>query len=60
MGGGTGKFARAIAEVFPSVTCTMLELPNVVADLEESERVQFVGGDMFDYVPPAQTSFLNV
>ena len=60
VGGGTGALARAIADAFPAVKCTVLELPHVVVGLEESARVQFVGGDMFDYVPPADATLLKV
>ncbi|XP_008788395.1 trans-resveratrol di-O-methyltransferase-like [Phoenix dactylifera] len=59
VGGGTGAMARAIAEAYPQVKCTVLELPYVVASSEASETVQLVAGDMFQYVPPADAVLLK-
>ena len=60
VGGGTGTLARAIADAFPAIKCTVLDLPRVVERLKESTRVHFVGGDLFDYVPPADATLLKV
>lgn len=59
VGGGTGALAHAVAEAFPAMKCTVLELPHVVAGLDKSEMVQFVSGDMFDYVPSANATLLK-
>lgn len=59
VGGGTGTMARAIAEAYPQVKCTVLDLPRVVAGVQASEGVQVVGGDMFQFVPPADAALLK-
>ncbi|XP_010920170.1 trans-resveratrol di-O-methyltransferase [Elaeis guineensis] len=59
VGGGTGTMARAIAEAYPQVKCTVLDLPHVVASSEASEAVQLVAGDMFQYIPPADAVLLK-
>nr|XP_019705596.2 trans-resveratrol di-O-methyltransferase-like isoform X1 [Elaeis guineensis] len=59
VGGGTGTMARAIADDYPHVKCTVLDLPQVVASSEAGETVQLVAGDMFQYVPPADAVLLK-
>ncbi|KAG6717995.1 hypothetical protein I3842_04G128300 [Carya illinoinensis] len=59
VGGGTGTVAKAIADAFPSMECTVLDLPHVVAGLEGSERLKYIGGDMFEAVPPADAILLK-
>ncbi|KAF9672399.1 hypothetical protein SADUNF_Sadunf11G0037700 [Salix dunnii] len=51
VGGGTGTLARSIADAYPHLKCTVLDLPQVVANLPESENLKFVGGDMFKSIP---------
>ena len=60
--GGVGGAAMAIAVAFPSLKCTVLDLPHVVAKAPSSSigNVQFVGGDMFESIPPANVVFLKV
>ncbi|KAK7817517.1 trans-resveratrol di-o-methyltransferase [Quercus suber] len=53
IGGGTGTVARIISEAFPHMKCTVFDLPHVVANLPDSKNLKFVGGDMFQYIPPA-------
>ncbi|KAJ0017299.1 hypothetical protein Pint_10502 [Pistacia integerrima] len=50
VGRGTGSFSRI---VFPNIKCTVLDLPHVVANLPETRNLKFVGGDMFQSIPPA-------
>ncbi|XP_066337850.1 5-pentadecatrienyl resorcinol O-methyltransferase-like [Miscanthus floridulus] len=59
--GGVGGAATAIAAAFPSLKCTVLDLPHVVAKAPSSSigNVQFVGGDMFESIPPANVVFLK-
>ncbi|KAI3457176.1 hypothetical protein Pfo_013839 [Paulownia fortunei] len=59
VGGGTGTVAKAIADAFPSLNCTVLELPHVVAGLEGTKNVTFVAGDMFESIPPADAVFMK-
>ncbi|XP_020099600.1 trans-resveratrol di-O-methyltransferase-like [Ananas comosus] len=59
VGGGTGMTAKMIAEAFPEVKCTVLELPHVVAAAPKSELIDAVAGDMFEYIPPAGAVLLK-
>ncbi|GFQ05226.1 trans-resveratrol di-o-methyltransferase [Phtheirospermum japonicum] len=60
VGGGTGSMAKAIVDAFPALKCSVLDLPHVVAGLEEgNENLSFVGGDMFESIPPADAVFMK-
>ncbi|KAG2712487.1 hypothetical protein I3843_04G119600 [Carya illinoinensis] len=59
VGGGTGTVAKAIADAFPSMECTVLDLPHVVACSEGSKNLKYIGGDMFEAVPPADAILLK-
>nr|GMC72770.1 trans-resveratrol di-O-methyltransferase-like [Ipomoea batatas] len=59
VGGGTGLVARAFADEFPDMKCTVLDLPHVVAGLEGTKNLVYVGGNMFEVIPPAQAAFLK-
>nr|CAD1844124.1 unnamed protein product [Ananas comosus var. bracteatus] len=61
VGGGIGALARAIAKALPQVQFTVFDLPHVVEGLtsEENGRIAFVGGDMFEYIPPADAILLK-
>ncbi|KAM1286551.1 hypothetical protein ACFX2J_000594 [Malus domestica] len=60
VGGGTGTMAKAIANAFPNINCTVFDQPHVVADLERmTHNLGFVGGDMFEEIPPANAILLK-
>lgn len=59
VGGGTGTVAKAIAEAFPHLDCTVFDLPHVIADLQGSKNLTYVGGDMFESVPRADAVLLK-
>ncbi|XP_057726083.1 trans-resveratrol di-O-methyltransferase-like [Arachis stenosperma] len=59
VGGGTGTVAKAIAKAFPRLECIVLDLPHVVADLEGSENLKYVGGNMFEAIPPSNAILLK-
>ncbi|XP_050150623.1 trans-resveratrol di-O-methyltransferase-like [Malus sylvestris] len=60
VGGGTGTMAKAIANAFPNINCTVFDQPYVVADLEgTTHNLGFVRGDMFDKIPPANAILLK-
>ncbi|CAN6203427.1 unnamed protein product [Urochloa humidicola] len=61
-GGGDGTTARAIARAFPHVRCSVLELPYVVdaAAPADDGTVEFVAGDMMEFIPPADAVLLKV
>ncbi|CAL5066380.1 unnamed protein product [Urochloa decumbens] len=59
-GGGDGSTARAIARAFPHVRCSVLELPHVVdAAPAGGGDVEFVAGDMMEFIPPADAVLLK-
>lgn len=60
VGGGTGNLVKIILEAFPHMTCTVFDLPHVVADLPESGNLKFVAGDMFQSIPYADAILLKV
>ncbi|CAL4992642.1 unnamed protein product [Urochloa decumbens] len=66
VGGGDGTMARAIAEGFPHVKCSVLDLPQVVDGISSSPArddsdttVEFVAGDMMEFIPPADIVLLK-
>ncbi|WCJ30880.1 O-methyltransferase family protein [Euphorbia peplus] len=60
VGGGTGTAAKTIAKAFPNIQCTVLDLPHVVDGLHhDTSNLKFVGGSMFDAVPPADAILLK-
>nr|POF02977.1 trans-resveratrol di-o-methyltransferase [Quercus suber] len=59
VGGSTGTVAKAIADVFPYMECIVFDLPYVVAELQGSENLKYLGGDMFEAVPPADAVLLK-
>uniref|UniRef100_M1AVK3 O-methyltransferase n=1 Tax=Solanum tuberosum TaxID=4113 RepID=M1AVK3_SOLTU len=60
VGGGTGTVAKAIADAFPQINCTVFDLPHVIEGLEGSKNLSFVGGDMFNSIPSANAILLKV
>jgi isoflavone-7-O-methyltransferase len=60
VGGGTGNTAKIICEIFPVLKCTVLDLPQVVAGLPGTEKLSFVGGNMFKSIPQADAILLKV
>ncbi|CAL4983810.1 unnamed protein product [Urochloa decumbens] len=70
VGGGDGTMARAVKTAFPHVRCSVLELPHVVEgvraatggggdDDDGAVEVEFVAGDMMDYIPAADVVLLK-
>ncbi|CAL5086390.1 unnamed protein product [Urochloa decumbens] len=62
VGGGHGAAAMAIARAFPNVKrCTVLDLEQVIGEAPAASdgTVQFVAGDMFESIPPADAVFLR-
>ncbi|KAL1308434.1 hypothetical protein HN51_050391 [Arachis hypogaea] len=59
VGGGTGTVAKAIAKSFPQLDCTVFDLPHVAADLEGSDNLKYIGGDMFEAVPSSDAILLK-
>ncbi|XP_060670024.1 trans-resveratrol di-O-methyltransferase-like [Ziziphus jujuba] len=59
VGGGTGTMAKAIVKMFPSIKCAVFDLPHVVAGLHGTENLHFIGGNMFEAIPPANALLLK-
>ncbi|XAR72584.1 hypothetical protein NMG60_11019276 [Bertholletia excelsa] len=59
VGGGTGMMGKSIANAYPHLKCTVLDLPHVVAGLEGSKNLNYVGGDMFETIPPSDAILLK-
>ncbi|XP_014493649.1 trans-resveratrol di-O-methyltransferase-like [Vigna radiata var. radiata] len=59
VGGGTGTMAKVIVESFPHVKCIVFDLPHVVAGLEETQNIKYVGGDMLEAIPHAGSIMLK-
>ncbi|KAI9086752.1 hypothetical protein K1719_031346 [Acacia pycnantha] len=53
VGGNTGTMAKALAEAFPEMECTVFDSPYVVGGLTDCGNLKFVQGDMFQTIPPA-------
>ena len=60
VGGGTGTVAKTIADEFPHLQCSNFDLPHVVAGLQGTENLKYVGGDMFEAIPSADAVLLKV
>ncbi|KAK8447641.1 hypothetical protein SEVIR_8G114100v4 [Setaria viridis] len=60
VGGGIGAAAQAISKAFPHVKCSVLDLGHVIAKTPTDTGVQFVTGDMFKSIPPANAVLLKV
>ncbi|XP_076918088.1 putative O-methyltransferase 3 [Bidens hawaiensis] len=59
VGGGTGLNAKILLEAFPNMTCTVFDLPHVVADKIDTRNLKYVGGDMFNSIPSADAIFFK-
>ncbi len=65
--GGFGHLACRLAAAYPHLAVTGLDLPEVVGDAERllaprlglSDRVRYIGGDMFRRAPPADAYTLK-
>ncbi|KAL5102268.1 hypothetical protein RYX36_006595 [Vicia faba] len=59
VGGGTGTMAKALANSFPELECIVFDLPHVVDGLQGSDNLNYVGGNMFQEIPPADAILLK-
>ncbi|RZC84750.1 hypothetical protein C5167_047534 [Papaver somniferum] len=59
IGGGTGAAMSYVVKAFPDIKCMVFDLPHVVANAPEIEGVELVGGDMFEFIPPADALLLK-
>ncbi|KAL6660628.1 hypothetical protein ACP70R_000020 [Stipagrostis hirtigluma subsp. patula] len=57
---GDGMTAKAIAKAFPHMKITVLDLPQEIRKIPADGVVNYVGGDMFKSIPPAQVVMLKM
>ncbi|KAF0925214.1 hypothetical protein E2562_015626 [Oryza meyeriana var. granulata] len=57
--GGLGAVAQVIAKAFPEVKCSVMDLGHVVAKAPGGTDVEYIAGDMFESVPPADAVLLK-
>jgi hypothetical protein len=68
IGGGFGHLAIALLEKYPSLQAAVIDVPDLIPIARErfpvndhaiADRLQYVGGDMFDSVPPANVYIMK-
>ncbi|KAK9019569.1 hypothetical protein V6N11_054087 [Hibiscus sabdariffa] len=59
VGSSTGTVGKAIANAFPHLECTVFDLPQTVAALQDCGNLKYVGGNMFEQVPAADAVLLK-
>jgi len=68
VGGGFGHMAVALLEKYPRLQGVVLELPDLIPIAKESfpvndpaigSRLEYVGGNMFEFVPPADAYIMK-
>lgn len=61
VGGGHGTSMEVISREFPHIKCSVLDLPHVISQAPAGNgKVQFIAGDMFKSIPPADAVVLKV
>ncbi|CAO2147317.1 unnamed protein product [Urochloa humidicola] len=58
--GGDGTTAKAIIKAFPHIKCTVLDISSVINRISADESIEYVAGDMFKFIPPAQAVMLKL
>jgi hypothetical protein len=58
IGGGQGMMLKAILETAPNAKGVLFDLPKVVSNVAESERMSIVSGSFFDDVPPDRDAYI--
>nr|CAB3489122.1 unnamed protein product [Digitaria exilis] len=51
---------RAILRAYPNIKCTVLDLPKVIENAPTHDLVNYVAGDMFHTISPAQAVMLKL
>ncbi|OVA11360.1 O-methyltransferase [Macleaya cordata] len=59
IGGGIGTAMSYVVKAFPHIKCTAFDLPHVVATAPQYPGVDLVGGNMFEFIPPADAVLLK-
>ncbi|CAL4961100.1 unnamed protein product [Urochloa decumbens] len=50
---------NTIARAFPHINCSVLDLEQVISEAPDDATVQFIAGDMFKSIPPADAVLLK-
>ncbi|KAI3877552.1 hypothetical protein MKX03_024968 [Papaver bracteatum] len=59
IGGGIGAAMSYVVKAYPGIQCMAFDLPHVVAAAPEIPGVEMVGGNMFEFIPPADALLLK-
>jgi ubiquinone/menaquinone biosynthesis C-methylase UbiE len=68
IGGGFGHLAVALLEKYPTMQAVVMDVPELIPVAQErfpvndraiADRLEYVGGDMFDSVPPANVYIMK-
>lgn len=68
IGGGFGHLAVALLEKYPTLQAAVMDVPDLIPVAQErfpvndtavAKRLEYVGGDMFDSVPPADVYIMK-
>jgi len=68
IGGGFGHLAVALLEKYPALQAAVMDVPALISVAKErfqvkdcavADRLEYVGGDMFDSVPPANVYIMK-
>ncbi|KAL6659267.1 hypothetical protein ACP70R_003307 [Stipagrostis hirtigluma subsp. patula] len=59
-GDRNGMLAKAVVKAFPHIKCTVLGLPEEIATIPADGVINYVAGDMFKFIPPAQAVMLKL
>lgn len=60
VGGGIGTLAKAIADAFPHLECTVFDLPCVVDGMQGNNNLKYVESNMFEAIPATNAVLLNL
>ncbi|OMO76332.1 O-methyltransferase, family 2 [Corchorus capsularis] len=60
VGGGKGTIARVFSEAYPHLKWTVFDFPHVVANCKPTGNLNFVGGDLLQYIPPADAVLMKL
>ncbi|CAL4979547.1 unnamed protein product [Urochloa decumbens] len=57
---GDDAFAKALVKAFPHIKCTVLAYPKKIDKKQADGLINYVEGDMFSFIPPAQVVWLKL
>ncbi|CAL4986573.1 unnamed protein product [Urochloa decumbens] len=57
---GDDAFAKALVKAFPQIKCTVLAYPKMIDKKQADGLINYVEGDMFSFIPPAQAVWLQL